>query len=253
MDPFLTIAEASRQIGAKQISPVELTQACLDRVKQLDDTLHAFILPTQERAMADARAAEARMMAGLPRGPLDGIPIGHKDIYNTAGIRTTGHSKLLENNVPERDATVVRKWAEAGTVLMGKLATHEFAMGGPSFDVPWPPPRNPWNPEHFTGGSSSGTGAAVAAGMILGGTGSDTGGSIRGPAALCGIAGIKPTYGLVSRAGVLPLSFSMDHARSPGRWRTARCCSRRWPATIRPTPRAPIARCPTSPRISART
>ena len=150
MDPFLTIAEASRQIAAKQLSPVELTQACLDRVKRLDDTLHAFILPTQERAMADARAAEARIMAGLSRGPLDGIPIGHKDIYNTAGIRTTAHSRLLEHNVPERDATVVRKWAEAGTVMMGKLATHEFAMGGPSFDLPWPPARNPWNPEHFT-------------------------------------------------------------------------------------------------------
>jgi aspartyl-tRNA(Asn)/glutamyl-tRNA(Gln) amidotransferase subunit A len=222
MDPVLTIAEASRRIAAKQLSPVELTQACLDRVKHLDGTLHAFILPTQERAMADARAAEARIMAGLSRGPLDGIPIGHKDIYNTAGIRTTGHSRLLETNVPEHDATVVRKWAEAGTVMMGKLSTHEFAMGGPSFDVPWPPARNPWNPEHFTGGSSSGTGAAVASGMVLGGTGSDTGGSIRGPAALCGIAGIKPTYGLVSRAGVLPLSFSFDHA-GPLAWTVEDC------------------------------
>jgi len=222
MDEMLTIAEASRLIAEKKLSPVELTQACLDRVKQQDDVLHAFILPTQERAMADARAAEARIMAGLSRGPLDGIPIGHKDIYNTAGIRTTGHSKLLEDNVPERDATVVRKWAEAGTVLLGKLSTHEFAMGGPSFYLPWPPARNPWNPEHFTAGSSSGTGAAVAAGFILGGTGSDTGGSIRGPAALCGIAGVKPTYGLVSRAGVLPLSFSMDHA-GPMAWTTEDC------------------------------
>jgi aspartyl-tRNA(Asn)/glutamyl-tRNA(Gln) amidotransferase subunit A len=222
MEPLLTIAEASRQIAAKQLSPVELTQACLDRVKRLDSVLHAFIEPTQERAMADARASEARIMAGLSRGRLDGIPIGHKDIYNTAGIRTTGHSRLLEDNVPEHDATVVRKWAEAGTVLMGKLSTHEFAMGGPSFDLPWPPARNPWNPEHFTGGSSSGTGAAVAAGMILGGTGSDTGGSIRGPAALCGIAGIKPTYGLVSRAGVLPLSFTMDHA-GPLAWTVEDC------------------------------
>jgi aspartyl-tRNA(Asn)/glutamyl-tRNA(Gln) amidotransferase subunit A len=222
MEPIFTIAEASRQIAAKQLSPVELTQACLARVKELDGVLHAFILPTQDRAMADARASEARIMAGLSRGPLDGIPIGHKDIYNTAGIRTTGHSKLLEDNVPLQDATVVRKWAEAGTVLMGKLSTHEFAMGGPSFDLPWPPARNPWNPDHFTSGSSSGTGAAVAAGLVLGGTGSDTGGSIRGPAALCGIAGIKPTYGLVSRAGVLPLSFSMDHA-GPMAWTVEDC------------------------------
>jgi aspartyl-tRNA(Asn)/glutamyl-tRNA(Gln) amidotransferase subunit A len=222
MDPILTIAEAAKLIAAKKLSPVELTQACIARMKAHDGSLHAFILPTEERALVDARAAEARVMASTTRGPLDGIPIGHKDIYNTAGIRTTGHSKLLEDNIPTQDATAVRKWAEAGVVLMGKLSTHEFAMGGPSFDLPWPPPRNPWNLEHFTGGSSSGTGAGVAAGMILGGTGSDTGGSIRGPAALCGIAGIKPTYGLVSRAGVLPLSFSMDHT-GPMAWTVEDC------------------------------
>jgi aspartyl-tRNA(Asn)/glutamyl-tRNA(Gln) amidotransferase subunit A len=218
----LTIAEAAKLIAARKLSPVELTQDCLARVRAHDETLHAFILLTEERALTDARAAEARVMAGAAKGPLDGIPIGHKDIYNTAGIRTTGHSKLLADNVPARDATTVRKWADAGVVLMGKLATHEFALGGPSFDLPWPPARNPWNPEHFTSGSSSGTGAAVAAGMVLGGTGSDTGGSIRGPAALCGIAGIKPTYGLVSRAGVLPLSFSMDHA-GPMAWTVEDC------------------------------
>ena len=238
MDEFLTIAEASRLIAEKQLSPVELTAACLDRARQQDDMLHAFILPTPERAMADAHAAEARVMAGLSRGPLDGIPIGHKDIYNTAGIRTTGAFAICWNiTCRTRDATTVRKWAEAGTVLMGKFSTHEFALGGPSFDLPWPPARNPWNPEHFTAGSSSGTGAAVAAGFILGGTGSDTGGSIRGPAALCGIAGIKPTYGRASRAGMLPLSFSWI---MPDRWHgpceIARCCCRRWPATIRPIP-----------------
>ena len=132
----------------------------------------------------------------------------------------------------------VKKWAEAGTVLLGKLATHEFAFGGPSFDLPWPPARNPWNREHFTAGSSSGTGAAVAAGLILGGTGSDTGGSIRGPAALCGIAGIKPTYGLVSRAGILPLAVQPRPCRADGLDgpRTARCCCRPWPATIREDP-----------------
>jgi aspartyl-tRNA(Asn)/glutamyl-tRNA(Gln) amidotransferase subunit A len=222
MDQILTIAEASKLIATKQLSPVELTQDCIARMKAYDKTLHAFILPTEERAMADARASEARVMAGVAKGPLDGIPIGHKDIYNTAGIRTTGHSRLLADNIPTQDAKTVRLWGEAGTVLMGKLATHEFAMGGPSFDLPWPPARNPWNPEHFTAGSSSGTGAAVASGMILGGTGSDTGGSIRGPAALCGIAGIKPTYGLVSRAGVLPLSFSMDHV-GPMAWTVHDC------------------------------
>jgi aspartyl-tRNA(Asn)/glutamyl-tRNA(Gln) amidotransferase subunit A len=222
MTAILTIAEAASRIAARQLSPVELVQEHLARIRRLDPELHAFLLVTEERALADARAAEARQMAGTRRGPLDGIPIAHKDIYNTAGIRTTAHSKLLEHNVPARDAHTVKKWAEAGTVLLGKLATHEFAFGGPSFDLPWPPARNPWNTDHFTAGSSSGTGAAVAAGLILGGTGSDTGGSIRGPAALCGIAGIKPTYGLSSRAGILPLAFSLDHA-GPMAWTAEDC------------------------------
>lgn len=217
-----TIADAAKQIAAKKLSPVELTNACLARTHAHNDTLHAFLLLTEERALAEARAAEARMMAGTLKGKLDGIPIAHKDIYNTAGLRTTAHSKLLEHNVPTEDSRVVQLWAEAGSVMMGKLATHEFAMGGPSFDLPWPPARNPWNPEHFTAGSSSGTGAAVAAGMVLGGTGSDTGGSIRGPAALCGLAGIKPTYGLCSRAGVLPLSYTLDHT-GPLAWTSEDC------------------------------
>lgn len=219
---LLTIAEAASQIAAKKLSPVELAKAQLERIRRLDPQLDSFLLVTEERALADAKAAEARQMAGTLRGKLDGIPIAHKDIYNTAGIRTTAHSKLLEHNVPARDAHTVKKWADAGTVMLGKLATHEFAFGGPSFDLPWPPARNPWNREHFTAGSSSGTGAAVAAGLILGGTGSDTGGSIRGPAALCGIAGIKPSYGLSSRVGILPLAFSLDHA-GPMAWTAEDC------------------------------
>jgi aspartyl-tRNA(Asn)/glutamyl-tRNA(Gln) amidotransferase subunit A len=222
MAAFLSIAEAGKLIADKRLSPVELTRICLDRVKKLDPTLHSFLLVTEDRAMADAKAAEARMMGGTRKGPLDGIPIGHKDIYNTAGIRTTAHSRLLEHNVPAEDSVVVSKWADAGTILMGKLATHEFAIGGPSFDLPWPPARNPWNPAHFTAGSSSGTGAAVAAGLVLGGTGSDTGGSIRGPSALCGLAGIKPTYGLSSRRGVLPLSQTLDHT-GPMAWTVQDC------------------------------
>ncbi|HEY4167676.1 MAG TPA: amidase [Reyranella sp.] len=218
----LTIAEAAKQISAKKLSPVELAKTQLERIRRLDPQLHAFLLVTEARALADAKAAEARQMSGSLRGPLDGIPIAHKDIYCTAGIRTTAHSKLLENNVPAEDAHTVKKWGDAGVVLLGKLATHEFAFGGPSFDLPWPPARNPWNTEHFTAGSSSGTGAAVAAGLILGGTGSDTGGSIRGPAALCGIAGIKPTYGLSSRRGILPLAFTLDHA-GPMAWTAEDC------------------------------
>jgi aspartyl-tRNA(Asn)/glutamyl-tRNA(Gln) amidotransferase subunit A len=217
-----TIAEASRLFEARKLSPVELVQSCLARADAHDDVLHAFILRTDETARAAAKASEARMMAGARIGPLDGIPIAHKDIYETAGIRTTAHSRLLSDHVPARDATTVRKLAEAGTIMLGKLATHEFAWGGPSFDLPWPPARNPWNPAHVTGGSSSGTGAAVAVGMVLGGTGSDTGGSIRNPAGLCGLAGIKPTYGRCSRAGILPLAYTLDHA-GPLAWTVEDC------------------------------
>jgi aspartyl-tRNA(Asn)/glutamyl-tRNA(Gln) amidotransferase subunit A len=217
-----TIAEASAAIAARTLSPVELTEACLARVESMDGTLHAFIRLEAEGARAQAKAAEARIMRDGPRGPLDGIPFAHKDIYCTAGIPTTAHSRVLQDHVPTADATVVAKLAEAGVVMLGKLSTHEFAFGGPSFDLPWPPARNPWNPDHFPAGSSSGTGAAVASGMILGGTGSDTGGSIRGPAALCGITGIKPTYGRCSRAGVLPLAQSLDHT-GPMAWTVEDC------------------------------
>jgi aspartyl-tRNA(Asn)/glutamyl-tRNA(Gln) amidotransferase subunit A len=217
-----TIAEAARLIAAKQLSPVELTRACLERVHKLDGELHAFVHLTEERALAEARAAEAAIMSRSPKGPLHGIPIGLKDIVDTKGIPTTCGSKLLQGNIPEADATCAEKLAAAGAVLIGKLTTHEFADGGPSFDLPTPPARNPWNTEHFTAGSSSGTGAAVAAGLILGGIGTDTGGSIRGPAALCGIAGIKPTYGLVSRAGVAPAAFSLDHI-GPMAWTAEDC------------------------------
>jgi aspartyl-tRNA(Asn)/glutamyl-tRNA(Gln) amidotransferase subunit A len=221
-DAIPTIAEAARLIAAKRLSPVELTRACLERVHRLDGQLHAFVHLTEERALAEARAAETAIMTRGPSGPLHGIPIGLKDIVDTKGVPTTCGSKFLQGNIPDADATCAEKLATAGTVLMGKLTTHEFADGGPSFDLPAPPARNPWNTEHFTAGSSSGTGAGVAAGLILGGIGTDTGGSIRGPAALCGIAGIKPTYGLVSRAGVAPAAFSLDHI-GPMAWTTEDC------------------------------
>lgn len=217
-----TIAQAARLIAGRQLSPVEFLKDRLARAQALNPELHAFIRFTPEIALAQARAAEARQMAGTLKGPLDGIPIAHKDIYETAGIPTTGHSRVLIDHVPTEDAAAVRAWADAGAVMLGKLATHEFAWGGPSFDLPWPPARNPWDTARFTAGSSSGTGAAVAAGVILGGTGSDTGGSIRGPAALCGTAGIKPTYGLCSRRGVLPLSHSLDTV-GPLAWTVEDC------------------------------
>jgi aspartyl-tRNA(Asn)/glutamyl-tRNA(Gln) amidotransferase subunit A len=219
---FLTIAEAARLIEQKRLSPVELTTALIRRTEALDPQLNAYLLPTADRALDQARQAEQEIIAGGYRGPMHGIPFGLKDIYSTAGIRTTGHSRICLDTVPSADATTVRKLYEAGAVLTGKLATHEFAHGGPSFDLPWPPARNPWNREHFTGGSSSGSGAAVAAGFVPAALGSDTGGSIRGPAALCGIVGLKPTYGLVSRYGVYANSFSFDHA-GPMTWTVEDC------------------------------
>jgi aspartyl-tRNA(Asn)/glutamyl-tRNA(Gln) amidotransferase subunit A len=219
---FLTLAEAARLIERRDLSPVELVDSRLDRIARLDHRLNSFITLTAEEARAAARAAEAEIAAGQYRGPLHGIPIGLKDIYETKDVPTTGHSKVMQDHVPRADAFSVRKLRAAGAIIVGKLATHEFALGGPSFDLPWPPARNPWDTSRFTGGSSSGTGAAVAAGLVLGGTGSDTGGSIRGPAAYCGLAGIKPTYGLVSRRGILPLSFALDHA-GPMAWTAEDC------------------------------
>jgi aspartyl-tRNA(Asn)/glutamyl-tRNA(Gln) amidotransferase subunit A len=219
---YLTIAQAAAQIAKKQLSPVELTRAALARIESIDPQLNAYLLVTADKALDQARQAEREIMAGEHRGPLHGIPIGLKDIYATAGIRTTGHSKVCIDTVPSADATTVEKLYAAGAVLTGKLATHEFAHGGPSFDLPWPPARNPWNREHFTGGSSSGSGAAIAAGLVPAALGSDTGGSIRGPAAYCGLAGLKPTYGLVSRSGVHANSFTFDHA-GPMAWTVEDC------------------------------
>ena len=208
---FLTIAELSRLYRQRELSPVEVTKALLARIAAHDGKLHSFLRLTEEVALREAEAAERELMAGQARGPLHGVPYALKDIVETAGIATTGHSKLRQDYVPREDAELVKRLKAGGGIMMGKLATWEFALGGPSFDLPWPPARNPWNPEHLPGGSSSGAGAAVAAGFVPGAIGTDTGGSIRGPAALCGIAGIKPTYGRVSRRGVFPNTFSMDH------------------------------------------
>jgi aspartyl-tRNA(Asn)/glutamyl-tRNA(Gln) amidotransferase subunit A len=219
---FLSIAEAARLIERRQLSPVALTRAFLDRVAAIDPQLNAYLLVTAERALEQARTAEAEIMAGRYRGPMHGIPFALKDIYCTDGIRTTSHSRTRARYVAAFDATTVAKLQQAGAILLGKLATHEFAHGGPSFDLPWPPARNPWNRDHVTGGSSSGSGAGVAAGLMMGALGSDTGGSIRNPAALCGLVGLKPTYGLVSRFGVYTNSFSYDHA-GPMTWSVEDC------------------------------
>ena len=212
MDPTqLSAAEAGRAIAAGSLSPVALTEAYLDRIAALDGALHSYVLVLRDQAMMAARAAEAENRAGRSRGALHGVPIGLKDIYKTRGVRTTAGSRRYESHVPEEDAETWVRLRTAGTILLGKQETHEFAIGGPDFTLPFAPARNPWNTEHYPAGSSSGTAAAIAAGLCAAGMGSDTGGSIRGPAAYCGIVGLKPTYGRVSRRGVFPLSYSLDH------------------------------------------
>jgi aspartyl-tRNA(Asn)/glutamyl-tRNA(Gln) amidotransferase subunit A len=211
MSDDLSIAGMGRRLRSGATTAQALTRAALDRIAAHDADLHAFVLVTEARALADAARADAELQAGADRGPLHGIPYALKDIYDTAGIRTTCHSRLRMDNVPAADSVVAARLAASGGVLVGKLATHEFAIGGPSFDLPFPPARNPWNPAHITGGSSSGSGTAVAAGMVRLAMGSDTAGSIRGPASWCGTVGLKPTYGRVSRRGVFPLSWTLDH------------------------------------------
>ncbi|MBM3357635.1 MAG: amidase [Betaproteobacteria bacterium] len=208
---FATLADASRLIRARKLSPVEYADALLNRITALDPQVNAFITVTAERAREQARQAEAEIVGGRYRGPMHGIPVALKDIYNTRGILTSGGSRICIGNIPQQDATTTRMLHDAGAVLLGKLQLHEFAHGGPSFDLPWPPSRNPWHLEHVTGGSSSGSGAALAAALVPASLGSDTGGSIRNPASYCGIVGLKPTSGLVSRAGVIPNSFTLDH------------------------------------------
>jgi aspartyl-tRNA(Asn)/glutamyl-tRNA(Gln) amidotransferase subunit A len=208
---WLGAAEAARAIAARELSPLELTTALLERIGRLDPKLNVFIRLDADAALAAARAAEAEIAAGHPRGPLHGVPVGIKDIIDVAGLPTTCHSKILIDNIANADAVCVARLRGAGAIVLGKLSTHEFAIGGPSFDLPWKPARNPWNPDHHPGGSSSGSGAGIAAGLFPLALGSDTGGSIRNPASACGIVGLKPTYGLVSRRGVFPLSFTLDH------------------------------------------
>jgi len=208
---WLSITEAADAVAARRLSPVELLAALLSRIERLDPRLHAFIRVDADAAKDAARTAEREIAAGRVRGKLHGIPMGLKDIIDVAGLPTTCHSKILLDNVAGADATVTAKLRQAGAVIVGKLATHEFAIGGPSFDLPFPPARNPWNPDYHPGGSSSGAGAGVAAGLFPAAIGSDTGGSVRNPASCCGIVGLKPTYGLVSRRGVFPLSYTLDH------------------------------------------
>jgi aspartyl-tRNA(Asn)/glutamyl-tRNA(Gln) amidotransferase subunit A len=209
---YKTIAELAELLGSRQVSPVDVTEAHLARIERLNPSLNAFVTPTPELARAAAKHAEAEISAGRYRGPLHGIPVGIKDIFETAGVRTTHGSSFFRDHVPTQDAESVRRLKEAGAILIGKCNTHEFAAGSTTNNPWYGPSRNPWALDRSPGGSSGGSGAAVAAFLCPGATGSDTGGSIRGPAACCGIVGLKPTYGRVSLRGIYPNAVSLDHA-----------------------------------------
>ena len=208
----LDISSASQLVQKRTVSPVELTEACLKRIEQFDKQLNSFITVTAESAMQEARLAESEISRGAWKGPLHGIPLALKDLVETAGVKTTGASAVLKDFIPTQDAPIVQRLKAAGAILLGKLNLHEFAYGGSGMIGHFGIVKNPWNTAHITGGSSSGSAAAVAAGLCYGAIGTDTAGSIRLPAAYCGIVGLKPSYGLVSTRGVIPLSFSHDHA-----------------------------------------
>jgi len=208
---YAEIATLAPLLARREVSPVEVTRACLDRIAAHDGAINAFITVLEESALRDAEQAEREIAAGTFRGPLHGIPIAHKDLYETRGIRTTAGSKILSDFVPDQDATVVERLRAAGTVLLGKLNMHEFAAGGTNENPHYGAAHNPWELQRIPGGSSGGSAAALAMGMCLGATGSDTAGSIRIPSHYCATSGIKPTYGRVSAYGVVPLSWSLDH------------------------------------------
>jgi aspartyl-tRNA(Asn)/glutamyl-tRNA(Gln) amidotransferase subunit A len=207
---FLSIAEAAALIRKRALSPVDLTRAHLERIRRLDGQLRSYIMVTDELAVRQAGEAAEEIAAHRYRGSLHGIPISVKDIIATAGVRTTGGSRVLADWIPTADAHVVTRLRRAGVVMLGKATTFEFAWAGTSEEDYIKPARNPWNPEFSPGGSSSGSAAGVAAGLAMGSIASDSGGSIRNPAHLCGLTGLKPTYGRVGRTGVLPLSYSFD-------------------------------------------
>jgi aspartyl-tRNA(Asn)/glutamyl-tRNA(Gln) amidotransferase subunit A len=211
MTCFTTIAELGQRLRRREISPVEITQACLERIEKLNPALNAFITVIAETALVNARAAQAEIARGEWRGPLHGVPVALKDLIDTAGVRTTAASALYKDRVPARDAEVVRRLRQAGAVIIGKNNLHEFAYGGSSLVSHFGDVHNPWDVGRIAGGSSGGSAAAVVADLACAAIGTDTAGSIREPAALCGCVGLKPTYGRVSSRGVIPLSPSLDH------------------------------------------
>lgn len=208
---WLGVRDLADAYASRRLSPVEMVQALLQRIERLDPGLNAFIRLDPADILAQAREAERAILAGCSLGPLHGVPVGLKDMIDVAGVPTTCHSKVMLDHVARSDAAVVGKLRQAGAILFGKLACHEFGWGGHSWDLPFPLARNPWNRDHHPGGSSSGCAAAVAAGFLPLALGTDSGGSVRNPASSCGLVGVKPTYGLVSRRGAFPLAYTLDH------------------------------------------
>jgi aspartyl-tRNA(Asn)/glutamyl-tRNA(Gln) amidotransferase subunit A len=238
--PFPTLTEAAARLRARQVSSLELTEESLRRSRELAPKLNAFLLLLEDQARAAARAADADFARGLDRGPLQGIPVAVKDLFFTKGVKTTAGSKIFADFVPDHDAAVVEKLRAAGAVLTGKLGMHELAFGITNNNAHYGPVRNPWDTDRIPGGSSGGSGAAVAAGLVFAAMGSDTGGSIRIPASYCGTAGLKPTYGLVSRFGSMPLGFTLDHMGPLAR--TSRDCLAVLNGIAGPDPRDPYSR-----------
>ena len=232
---YLTVAEASARIARGELSPVALLEAVYARIEATEPQINAYVRLMRSSALAEAGAAEERARSGERLGPLDGVPVAVKDLYDTAGVVTAAGTALYRERVPAEDATAVRRLREAGAVIVGKTNTHELAMGGTTNNLTYGPTRNPWNPARVPGGSSGGSGAALAAGSALAALGSDTGGSIRIPAAFCGVTGHKPTYGLVGRGGVVPLSLTLDHAGPMAR--SAEDCALLLEALAGPDPR----------------
>lgn len=213
----LPVREAGKRLRDGRLTSEGLTRHALDRIRRFDSRINAFVHLTVDRALEDARQADRELAAGGDRGPMHGIPVALKDLYETAGIRTTCCSKVMRDNVPTEDSEVARRLSEGGAVLLGKLTTSEFAMASPDFGLPFPPARNPWNTDHVPGGSSSGSGASIAARFIRVSMGSDTTGSVRAPAGACGVVGLKPTYGRISLRGIYPLAYSLDTPGPLGR------------------------------------
>jgi aspartyl-tRNA(Asn)/glutamyl-tRNA(Gln) amidotransferase subunit A len=237
LDPFLGAARLAALVRAREVSPVELVRTYLDRIDRLDGRLRAYITVTAEAALDAARRAEAALAGGGPVGPLHGVPFAVKDQFATRGVRTTAGSRILADHVPDEDATVVARLSAAGGILLGKLNLTEFALGG-TIRYPFGQPRNPWNTDHDTGGSSAGSGVAVAAALCAVSLGEDTGGSVRSPASWCGVSGHRPTWGLVSRHGCVPLSWSHDAPGPLGR--TVEDCALVLGIVAGPDPRDPL-------------